>query len=70
MAVAGAFLLDAETRLNPSLAASYFGAASRARVLGPLPARRTVAGSAASRSPLAELDPEIGCLPSGRRSAP
>lgn len=26
---AGAFLLDAETRLNPSLAASYFGAASR-----------------------------------------
>ena len=27
---AGAFLLDAETRLNPSLAASYFGAASRA----------------------------------------
>ena len=26
---AGAFLLDAETRLNPSLAASYFGAATR-----------------------------------------
>jgi hypothetical protein len=26
---AGAFLLDAETRLNPALAASYFGAASR-----------------------------------------
>jgi hypothetical protein len=26
---AGAFLLDAETRLNPSLAASYFGAAGR-----------------------------------------
>jgi Cu(I)/Ag(I) efflux system membrane fusion protein len=26
---AGAFLLDAETRLNPSLAASYFGAAAR-----------------------------------------
>lgn len=26
---AGAFLLDAETRLNPSLAASYFGAGSR-----------------------------------------
>jgi hypothetical protein len=27
VATAGAFLLDAETRLNPSLAASYFGAA-------------------------------------------
>jgi hypothetical protein len=26
IAIAGAFLLDAETRLNPSLAASYFGA--------------------------------------------
>jgi hypothetical protein len=29
VAVAGAFLLDAETRLNPSLAAGYFGAAGR-----------------------------------------
>jgi hypothetical protein len=27
IAIAGAFLLDAETRLNPSLAAAYFGAA-------------------------------------------
>jgi hypothetical protein len=27
--IAGAFLLDAETRLNPSLAAGYFGAARR-----------------------------------------
>jgi hypothetical protein len=27
--IAGAFLLDAETRLNPNLAASYFGAARR-----------------------------------------
>lgn len=27
--IAGAFLLDAETRLNPALAASYFGAGSR-----------------------------------------
>ncbi len=26
LAVAGAFLLDAETRLNPSLASAYFGA--------------------------------------------
>jgi hypothetical protein len=30
--MAGAFLVDAETRLNPSLAASYFGAGRGARV--------------------------------------
>jgi hypothetical protein len=38
----GAFLLDAETRLNPSLAVQYFGAnAERAeRRIPPLPARR------------------------------
>lgn len=30
VAVSGAFLLDAETRLNPSLASSYFGAYGRA----------------------------------------
>lgn len=29
VATAGAFLIDAETRLNPSLAAAYFGAANR-----------------------------------------
>ncbi len=31
VAISGAFLLDAETRLNPSLAASYFGAGRTAR---------------------------------------
>lgn len=31
VAIAGAFLLDAETRLNPSLAASYFGAGRTTR---------------------------------------
>lgn len=36
---AGAFLLDAETRLNPSMAASYFGAGTR-------PARETAGPSA------------------------
>jgi hypothetical protein len=35
---AGAFLLDAETRLNPSLAASYFGAGSRPGRTGGSPA--------------------------------
>jgi hypothetical protein len=39
VAVAGAFLLDAETRLNPSLAAAYFGAGrgERAAAAAPLP---------------------------------
>src|SRR5262249_20871752 len=32
IAVAGAFLLDAETRLNPSLAAGYFGASGGRRL--------------------------------------
>ena len=35
IATAGAFLLDAETRLNPSLAASYFGAARSDRAAAP-----------------------------------
>jgi hypothetical protein len=39
---AGAFLLDAETRLNPSLAASYFGAGGRpARTSSPGKGRRS-----------------------------
>ena len=40
IAIAGAFLLDAETRLNPSLAAGYFGAGRRDRrvaATGPSP---------------------------------
>ena len=41
VASAGAVLLDAETRLNPSLAASYFGAGSRGTVSPPLPATPT-----------------------------
>jgi hypothetical protein len=35
--IAGAFLLDAETRLNPALAASYFGAGSRPSRPNPAP---------------------------------
>jgi Cu(I)/Ag(I) efflux system membrane fusion protein len=37
VAAAGAVLLDAETRLNPSVAASYFGAATRAATPPPPP---------------------------------
>lgn len=55
VAVAGAFLLDAETRLNPSLASSYFGAAGRARPSSPT-GSITVASIAEGRSPLAKLD--------------
>jgi YHS domain-containing protein len=47
VATAGAFLIDAETRLNPSLAASYFGAA---RNSGPTPERRDSSPSSASPS--------------------
>ncbi|MDB5388589.1 MAG: hypothetical protein JWM11_4235 [Planctomycetaceae bacterium] len=36
VAVSGAFLIDAEARLNPNLAASYFGAAQRS-VVAPVP---------------------------------
>jgi hypothetical protein len=38
VATAGAVLLDAETRLNPSVAASYFGAVTRDAVPVPAPA--------------------------------
>jgi membrane fusion protein, copper/silver efflux system len=37
VATAGAFLLDAETRLNPSLAAGYFGAGRGERPVAPAP---------------------------------
>ncbi len=55
VAMSGAFLLDAETRLNPSLASSYFGAASRDPTAAPSSAV-TVAGSTEGRSPLTKLD--------------
>src|SRR4029077_20812527 len=35
VATTGAVLLDAETRLNPSVATSYFGAGSRTRAASP-----------------------------------
>ncbi len=54
-AVAGAFLLDAETRLNPSLASGYFGATGRSGSSSPS-ASVDPDGSAEGRSPLARLD--------------
>ena len=71
VAVAGAFLLDAETRLNPSLAAGYFGAGrgersgcSLAAIAGDQPKRMPPHRPRFSSSRL-----RIGCLPSARRSA-
>lgn len=55
VAVSGAFLLDAETRLNPSLAAGYFGAAGRATTgANPASDARTVERPK-ERSPIDEL---------------
>lgn len=51
IAIRGAFLLDAETRLNPSVAASYFGAARAAR--------DEPAGPASGKS----ISPERGVCP-------
>ena len=71
VAFAGAFLLDAETRLNPSLAAGYFGAGRGERTAGPGPL-----ASAASREklPAAQVPrssrPWIARWPSARSSAP
>jgi hypothetical protein len=50
VASAGAFLIDAETRLNPALAAGYFGA-SRAEVAAPAPASKTEPADLASLAP-------------------
>jgi hypothetical protein len=59
VAFAGAFLLDAETRLNPSLAAGYFGAGrgERGGPRGPL-ATTPSSGAAAATAALQNLAPE------------
>jgi len=65
VATSGAFLLDAETRLNPSLATAYFGAARSQRaepgtvkVVAPVPAAKksAAAGVAESLDQLAPAD--------------
>ena len=57
VAISGAFLLDAETRLNPSLAAGYFGAAGRESSAGNALPNTVARGSErrAESSPLDEL---------------
>jgi hypothetical protein len=54
VASAGAFLVDAETRLNPSLAAGYFGAARADRASSP------------AKPPTA--DPDLAALSAGDRA--
>ena len=71
VAFAGAFLLDAETRLNPGLASAYFGAGRGERALRPgrrpLPTSQSRApGRVISRSSRLK----IACSPSGRSCAP
>ena len=50
VAIAGAFLLDAETRLNPSLAAAYFGAGGSRRGVAAADSRPTAGGRRAART--------------------
>ena len=69
VAVAGAFLLDAETRLNPSLAAGYFGAGRGERVAAADP----LAGAsktAAAAVKFAELAPEDRPLAARQKLCP
>jgi hypothetical protein len=66
--IAGAFLLDAETRLNPSLASSYFGARSRAGDLSAPGA--TTRDPATDRSGLATLDRQDRLLAERQRICP
>jgi membrane fusion protein, copper/silver efflux system len=71
VAVAGAFLLDAETRLNPSLAAGYFGAGRGERGVsaGPL-TRSSEKTAAADKVKFAELAPEDRPLAERQRVCP
>ena len=74
VARAGAFLLDAETRLNPSLASGYFGAGrgDRPAVTAETPAAAggTASSVAASTEALRGLTPEDRRLAEGQRLCP
>ncbi|MBC8117083.1 MAG: hypothetical protein H7062_22030 [Candidatus Saccharimonas sp.] len=75
VATAGAFLIDAETRLNPSLAAGYFGANRSASIpaASPPPASTTSPHSPASPSkakPTPSLSPADQTLADKQRICP
>jgi hypothetical protein len=61
VATSGAFLIDAETRLNPGLAAAYFGSGARPSTTTPT-TRQPTAGAEANASD----DPFAGLSPSDR----
>jgi hypothetical protein len=67
VATAGAFLLDAETRLNPSLAAGYFGAGRGDRPAVTAPPRSPVEGAAGAVA--ARTEALRGLTPEDRRLA-
>ncbi len=67
VASAGAFLLDAETRLNPSLAASYFGAA-KGRTEAPASAEVTGTCPVTGK-PLGSMGPPVRITVAGRSVA-
>ena len=71
VAVAGAFLLDAETRLNPSLVAGYFGAGRGERVAAPgLTTGANKTNDRSNATALSRLGPEDRLLAEHRISAP
>jgi hypothetical protein len=71
VAIAGAFLLDAETRLNPSLAAGYFGAnAGRQAAVAPNPEPRVAGIQSAPVSALDGLSPEDRSLAVRQKTCP
>jgi hypothetical protein len=70
VAVAGAFLLDAETRLNPSLAAGYFGAGRGERVDARGPVTATKVSDSANTTALDQLAPEDRRLAERQRFCP
>ena len=71
VAIAGAFLLDAETRLNPSLAAGYFGAGGSRRGAATADSRPTAAGEGPARSSaLDALSPEDRSIAERQKTCP
>jgi Cu(I)/Ag(I) efflux system membrane fusion protein len=65
VASAGAFLLDAETRLNPSLAAGYFGAAN-GRTAATAPSAEVKGTCPVTGKPLGSMGPPVRITVAGR----
>jgi hypothetical protein len=70
VAIAGAFLLDAETRLNPSLAAGYFGATGTQRAPIPTQAAATNGNLDEPAAAIRRLAPEDRALAERQKVCP